>query len=1543
MGGLIVKEAYMQGQNDPEYESIVKSIAAIIFLATPHRGTNLAQTLNRILRSSMITDSKQYIADLAKNSLTLQKINEQFRHIAPKLDIVSFYESQPTSVGLNHRVMVLEKDSSVLGYPGEISKALNADHHGVCKYESPRDPNYITVRNVLKSLVSKLISTSKSKKAVATTRRESLDLKSLLAITDIPATDYVFYRDQWVEGTSNWILQNDSYQEWLESDSGSHVLWLSGGAAAGKSVLSSFIVNSLVESGACCQYFFVRFGDQKKRTLSLMLRSIAYQAAQKIPDFLAKVNELVDEGINFEVADPRTIWDRIFKSILFTIDFQEPLYWIIDGLDEADNPRAVIRLLTDISSSSVPIRVLLTSRKTSEIAAAFQKIPESLNLASISVDGHEEDLRRYVDQELSMPGDDGFKREIQRRIVEGAQNNFLWVRLAVGKVNSCHRKADVELALQQLPVGMEGLYDLELSYALDEDTSEVLDLSRSIFDLCGGFIVDDNNGHVAMIHQTARDCIRCLMTIGLRAKINRNQTPDFLDYAASSWSSHLASTSADSEEVSEILKKFLTGNWVLAWIHFLAAKQQLQIVIQVSRHLSKYTEKRRQTYSGTQTEMSTQLGSLELIDNWAIDLIKVLGKFGNTLRRNPESIYKIIPPFCPKNSAIYQLFGKAESKTLAISGVSATNWDDSLARISPGLGYASSICAAGSQIAILSSLDNIESQPTPLTMLFRNNNTSLIVGSDDGRIRSLDLTLPSPTWQLVAELEETELDGHFLNASNYMALNRDGTLIAAAYRGYPFSAWVIEGSEHIGYCWRTRETFARGEVIAAAWHPHSPEVIGLYLEGVVFKWSPYENEVEEISAGASRLALSKDGELFATGDVHGTVKVYITSGLSLLYQLASQDTVLDLSFSPDLHRFYDIRGHYGNAWEPNVLLKYATRTGLNDIDGGSETESLQASTTSTNASLRVDSITVVAASPAGRLYCYGTERGTVVLYDMQLKKLAEIHAARGFLSIEQIVWSSDGRWICFCDSSKKMFIIAVKTLTGMADPAVENKGELPMKNVAKGPIQQLVFNPDSKSLLVQAATSFHVISLEGPPSVTDSLDVYQAERTTMIHPQDPGLLIAFEPNFIRILDWKLGEKRTRAIQSLLLGLGDTTMTANVWKFERVLVTHDKAHIVAQILDLSLNAQERRLVSFEVSALSALSTTASADNLAAQCPPLQPSVVPKEISSQVNQILSFHSHGRLVFLSRTLSICSRPMSFGSRGSQPTASTPAVKGDGNELKSNNSHAIGVGVPPSGNGSSAIKELFPLPGDWSNYGLMDSEKPKLKARSHLRARDFDLVRVPVASRHLDSILLFKPILARLHFSGPRPPTPTTMAAPDITVAQGHLNKVDIDRPEFINMVEDAKASNEADALLTVREALKKYKAAMFWAMLLSVALIMEGFDGNMMSSFYGQAQFQARFGTYNEREGKNLIPTEWQTGLSNTSAVSQLLGLVINAWAQDKFGSRKTLMFFIFVMALALFIPFFSHSLPVLAVGQFAYGIPWGVFQVGDVTYDNLGRIA
>lgn len=404
----------------------MKAITAITFLATPHRGTHLAQTLNRILQSSIITSSKQYVTDLMSNSLTLQKLNEQFRHIVPKLDIVSFYETQPTAVGLkNTRVMVLEKDSSVLGYPGETSKALDADHHGVAKYDSPSDPNYVTVRNVLRSIMMKIAAT-RLPGGTSSTNGRVWDLKELLSLQEHPDTDYILFQDQRARGTNDWILADENFLKWINTeDPMSRTLWLHGGPATGKSVLSSFIVNHLVKQGKTCQYFYIRFGDQAKRSFSLILCSIVYQMTQDLPQLSERLVQLANEGIDFSTAGARTIWERIFKSILFHLDSQNPAYWVIDGLDEADDSRTILRTMLDIGPSSTPIRILFTSRRTMPIQNAFGKFARTNSLTELSIEGHVEDFQAYIRHELCIPGTEEFKLVIQQRLLDEAGNNFL--------------------------------------------------------------------------------------------------------------------------------------------------------------------------------------------------------------------------------------------------------------------------------------------------------------------------------------------------------------------------------------------------------------------------------------------------------------------------------------------------------------------------------------------------------------------------------------------------------------------------------------------------------------------------------------------------------------------------------------------------------------------------------------------------------------------------------------------------------------------------------------------------------------------------------------------------------------------------------------------------------------------------------------------------------------------------------------------------------------------------------------------------------------
>ena len=106
----MVKKAYILGVIDPQYQDLMKNVGAMVFLATPHRGSALADSLNMLLSYSPLNHSpKLYITELQKNSRTLHEINETFRHYASKVHIVSFFETVPTAVGPKRLVRQCQK------------------------------------------------------------------------------------------------------------------------------------------------------------------------------------------------------------------------------------------------------------------------------------------------------------------------------------------------------------------------------------------------------------------------------------------------------------------------------------------------------------------------------------------------------------------------------------------------------------------------------------------------------------------------------------------------------------------------------------------------------------------------------------------------------------------------------------------------------------------------------------------------------------------------------------------------------------------------------------------------------------------------------------------------------------------------------------------------------------------------------------------------------------------------------------------------------------------------------------------------------------------------------------------------------------------------------------------------------------------------------------------------------------------------------------------------------------------------------------------
>ncbi|KAK2761351.1 hypothetical protein FQN54_001873 [Arachnomyces sp. PD_36] len=144
-------KAYILANQKPSMKPLVPRIKGILFLATPHRGSDSAELLSRILGAAIPYGTKPFVSDLKRNSPNLEAINRQFGQYAGGLKLISFYETEKTRIGFTSRLIV-PKDSAVLGYPNERELSLKATHRTICKFDSPLDPNFVIFKSELATL-----------------------------------------------------------------------------------------------------------------------------------------------------------------------------------------------------------------------------------------------------------------------------------------------------------------------------------------------------------------------------------------------------------------------------------------------------------------------------------------------------------------------------------------------------------------------------------------------------------------------------------------------------------------------------------------------------------------------------------------------------------------------------------------------------------------------------------------------------------------------------------------------------------------------------------------------------------------------------------------------------------------------------------------------------------------------------------------------------------------------------------------------------------------------------------------------------------------------------------------------------------------------------------------------------------------------------------------------------------------------------------------------------------------------------------------------
>jgi len=152
LGGLVVKRALIysseiSGVRTEHLRSIFVSTYGILFLATPHKGADLAswgsflEWLCKAVPKKALDTSPQLIDALKMNSETLQNIDRQFAQLVEYFHLFFFHEAKPTDLKGTLRFIV-EEDSAAPTLPDVERAGIQADHSHICKFDNENSPGF---------------------------------------------------------------------------------------------------------------------------------------------------------------------------------------------------------------------------------------------------------------------------------------------------------------------------------------------------------------------------------------------------------------------------------------------------------------------------------------------------------------------------------------------------------------------------------------------------------------------------------------------------------------------------------------------------------------------------------------------------------------------------------------------------------------------------------------------------------------------------------------------------------------------------------------------------------------------------------------------------------------------------------------------------------------------------------------------------------------------------------------------------------------------------------------------------------------------------------------------------------------------------------------------------------------------------------------------------------------------------------------------------------------------------------------------------------
>jgi hypothetical protein len=303
---------------DADLSNIVVYTAAVVFLGTPHRGSQDLAALGEFVRSLASTfriQTAPAILDaLGLKSSDPERAQEAFSALWQKYDFrVKTFQEGLSLTGLNLGLLgnkVVPDYSSLIGGHRERTETLQANHKDLCRLSRFDDPNYRKFAGEVRSIyisIQELSSWRSHKDKQLQTHGSVVSMASSSRrprgafANDLSESEKACLQSLWfptlhirhqhlerpAEKTCSWVFKHELYLDWfLGRKRNKHrgLLWLKGNPGTGKSVLMKKAFHRAVKASFDYQtaaLFFNAKGCEPEKTPNVLFRSLLYHLLLK--------------------------------------------------------------------------------------------------------------------------------------------------------------------------------------------------------------------------------------------------------------------------------------------------------------------------------------------------------------------------------------------------------------------------------------------------------------------------------------------------------------------------------------------------------------------------------------------------------------------------------------------------------------------------------------------------------------------------------------------------------------------------------------------------------------------------------------------------------------------------------------------------------------------------------------------------------------------------------------------------------------------------------------------------------------------------------------------------------------------------------------------------------------------------------------------------------------------------------------------------------------------------------------------------------------